>query len=236
MDYRSDGPREGSNGALLRELRLIDTVDLNKVCKWEGHDWHRKRWRKIRKGLPKQEPVGRYIWYLTASYAFFSPLIWYAAECEPKVRAWDAYTTDWSIPPEVWAAYNHQKKRSQPSMPPPPHHEMQEKVARWGYPALYAAGLLTYPLCLIPGMPSWIQGRGWREFEAYLAKDVPPHLRGYFLEADHRFGKLRCMYVTGLVRMLPLFGVVWVTKRIVADREREAVGNTGYESLGLRTE
>ncbi|KAK8039702.1 hypothetical protein PG993_008113 [Apiospora rasikravindrae] len=28
--------------------------------------------------------------------------------------------------------------------------------------------------------------------------------------------------VTGLVRMLPLFGVVWATKRIVADREREA--------------
>ncbi|KAK7948880.1 uncharacterized protein PG986_009766 [Apiospora aurea] len=65
-------------------------------------------------------------------------------------------------------------------------------------------------------MPSWIQGRGWHEFEAHLAK-----------HADHRFGKLRCMYVTGLVRMLPLFGMVWVTKRIVADREREAVVEYG---------
>ncbi|KAK8134761.1 hypothetical protein PG984_006773 [Apiospora sp. TS-2023a] len=71
----------------------------SKNHKRKAHDWRPKRWRKVLHGLPRQGPVAQKIWCLTAPFAYFSPLIGYAAHSAATVREWDAYATaDWRVP------------------------------------------------------------------------------------------------------------------------------------------
>ncbi|KAK8107072.1 uncharacterized protein PG998_009085 [Apiospora kogelbergensis] len=131
--------------------------------------------------------------------------------------------TDWSLPPEVQQGYG----KELPLPPPPallsPRFE-EAWIAKWGYTTLYATtGLVVYPLSLLT---IYDRGPSWRKFDSYLKKKVPEDLHHECILADGRWSRPRGLYITCLVRMLPLFGLVWVTKRINDERKRrEALGD-----------
>lgn len=176
--------------------------------------------------MPQQGQAERYLWCLTVSFAYFSPFIGYAARCAPQVRAWDAYTTDWTLPPEAEGAWYREKQQQPPTL----RQHVDDAVAAWEYPTLYTtAGLVVHPLSLAAGRSLQLQSPGWRKLDAYLRRYIPAHLHRDLIKADGRYTNPHGMYITCLIRMLPLFGFVWWTKRKVWCRGREAMEK--YRSL-----
>ncbi|KAK7920426.1 hypothetical protein PG985_008448 [Apiospora marii] len=208
----------------FREMRYEGIFLDNKRAKGRAHDWRPKVWRRVVWNLPRPGPVARRIWCFTAPFAYLGPFIMYAAHSATRVREWDTYmTVDWRVPPEVERAWYRDKK------PPSLGRRVDEKIAAWGYPVLYAAaGFTVWPLSPVLGRR--FQSPAWREFNEYLRREIPRHLRADFIKADGRFTYPRGMYVTCLSRMWPLFVFVWWTRVKVRGRKDEAMER--YRSEG----